>query len=351
MSHPAYCILRAEKLTTFGSIIGSAKHTFREIPTPNADASRTHLNRTFGAQDAGAVCAAIKARLPAKRRKDAVLAIEYLVTASPEWFRTAPTKQQNAYFAAAVRWLEARHGKANIVCVNVQLDETSPHLVVYVAPLTSDGRLSAKDYLGGRKILSQMQTEFADLVGKPVGLQRGVEGSKAVHTTNKEYNAALKKNPTLKRPVAPAPSITDRLSGRAGELLRHHEAELDRYAAQVEQARNAAMVAAKSREAQARAVDALRDEVGELHAYKQEADKLRHENNRLRGELERQKAAFLKKIDELKALLKAATEKVGSWMRRAGLLEQEVTEASAQADELRRQLEGQSEATGNNLRV
>jgi hypothetical protein len=120
-----YCILRAVKLTSFGSIAGSAKHTFREIPTPNADASRTHLNRTFGAQNAAAVRAAIEARLPAKRRRDAVLAIEYLVTASPEWFRTTPVQQQNAYFAAAVRWLEARHGKANIVCVNVQLDETS----------------------------------------------------------------------------------------------------------------------------------------------------------------------------------------------------------------------------------
>lgn len=156
MSQPAYCILRAEKLTSFGSIIGSAKHTFREIPTPNADASRTHLNKTLGAQDAAAVRAAIETRLPAKRRKDAVLAIEYLVTASPEWFRTAPTKQQNAYFGAAVRWLEARHGKTNIVCVNMQLDETSPHLVAYVVPLTKDGRLSAKDFLGGRKVLSEM---------------------------------------------------------------------------------------------------------------------------------------------------------------------------------------------------
>ena len=87
-----------------------------------------------------------------------MLAIEYLVTASPEWFRATPAAQQNAYIAAAVRWLEARHGKANVVCVNMQLDETSPHLVAYVVPLTKDGRLSAKDFLGGRKVLTQMQT-------------------------------------------------------------------------------------------------------------------------------------------------------------------------------------------------
>lgn len=181
-----YCILRAEKLTSFGSIAGSAKYSFREIPTPNAEAGRTHLNKTWGAQDAAVGHAEIEARLPAKRRKDAVLAIEYLATASPEWFKAAPTAQQNAYFVAAVRWLEARHGTANVVCVNMQLDETSPNLVAYIVPLTKDGRLSAKDFLGGRKVLTQMQTEFATLVGAPVGLKRGVEGSKATHTTAKQ---------------------------------------------------------------------------------------------------------------------------------------------------------------------
>jgi hypothetical protein len=76
-------------------------HSFREIPTPNADASRTHLNKTWGARDATAEQEAIKARLPAKRRKDAGLCTEYLITGSLEWFKTTPLKQKNAYFAAA----------------------------------------------------------------------------------------------------------------------------------------------------------------------------------------------------------------------------------------------------------
>jgi predicted RNase H-like nuclease (RuvC/YqgF family) len=88
-----------------------------------------------------------------------------------------------------------------------------------------------------------------------------------------------------------------------------------------------------------------------VQAYKQEADLLRHENKRLRSEIERQKAAFLKKIDELKALLKAATEKVESWMRRARLLEQEVSAPHVEAGDLRRQLEGRPEPSGSQLRV
>ena len=323
-----YCILRAEKLTSFGSIAGSAKHTFREIPTPNADASRTHLNRTFGAQDAAAMRAAIEARLPVKRRKDAVLAIEYLVTASPEWFKSTPVAQQNAYFAATVRWLEARHGKANVVCVNMQLDETSPHLVAYVVPLTKDGRLSAKDFLGGRKVLTQMQTEFAQLVGAPVGLQRGVEGSKATHTTAKQYATALQKNPTLAAPQPPAPTIADRVTGRAKQMTEEYTEAHAEYAARVEQILNVVMISRHARAHQAAALEQLRQEVEEAKKHELEADRLRRENERLRArekareqEFAAEKRSFMEAIASLKGQLQEAIKKIKRMAARILFLE------------------------------
>lgn len=320
MSQPAYCILRAEKLTSFGSITGSAKHTFREIPTPNADASRTHRNKTFGAQDAAAVRATIEARLPAKRRKDAVLAIEYMVTASPEWFRTVPTKQQNAYFAAAVRWLEARHGKTNIVCVNMQLDETSPHLVAYVVPLTNDGRLSAKDFLGGRKVLSQMQTDFAEQIGKPVGLQRGVEGAKAAHTTAKQFAAALQKTPTLAAPAPPSPTLADRITGRAKQMQEDHAVAWAAHVALVEQARNVMEVSRRARAQQAAALGRLRQETEEAKRHEAEATRLREENRLLTLELQDQRAYFQRQITDLKAALAKATTYVSHLTAKFGAL-------------------------------
>jgi hypothetical protein len=90
-----YCILRLEKLPALDEVERSAKHTFREIPTKNADPARTHMNKTWGAQTSAHVLAAIEAKLPAKRRKDAVSCIEYMITASPEFFKTAPIKTQN----------------------------------------------------------------------------------------------------------------------------------------------------------------------------------------------------------------------------------------------------------------
>lgn len=342
-----YCILRAEKLTSFGSIVGSAKHTFREIPTPNADPARTRLNKTFGAQDATAVRAAIEARLPVKRRKDAVLCIEYLITASPEWFKKAPAKTQNAYFGAAVRWLEARHGKANIVCVNIQLDETSPHLVAYVVPLTKDGRLSAKDFLGGRKVLSEMQTDFAERVGKPVNLQRGVEGSKATHTTAKQYAAALQKNPTLAPPVPPpAPTIADRLTGKAKKAEEEHAAAQAKHAAQVEQARNVAEVSRRSRVQQAAALEQLRREFEAEKRYEAEAARLREENRRLERELLDQRTYFQRQIADLKATLAKAVDQVKGLLVKVGLLTRQRDDAEADADELRAVLYPPESAAG-----
>lgn len=335
MKSPTYCILRTAKLTTLGNITSSAKHTFREIPTRNVDPKRTHLNRTWGAQNAAAVRAAIRARLPAKRRKDAVLCIEYLVTASPEWFKTAPLKDQNSYFDKAVKWIEARHGKANVVCVNMQLDETSPHLVAYIVPLTKDGRLSAKDFLGGRKVLTNMQTEFAQLVGAPVGLQRGIEGSKATHTTAKQHAAALMKNPTLAAPRPPAPTIADRITGRAKQLEAEHLVAQAQHIALVERARNVALVSRRARVKQALALRRMRREVEAAKQQQADAGRLRDENARLVRELQQQQTYFQQQIADLKALLTKAAGQMKDLLAKVGLITRQRDNAEADAEQLR----------------
>ena len=52
--------------------------------------------------------------------------------------------------------------------------------------LTKKGKLNCKDFLGGRAKLNKMQTDFAKTVAD-LGLTRGKEGSKAKHTSIKEY--------------------------------------------------------------------------------------------------------------------------------------------------------------------
>lgn len=183
-----YAILRTAKLKSFGEIGGSLAHTYRTRQTPNADPTRAHLNEHQG-ESAQAVSAAIRARLPDTRRADAVLCVEYFIGASPEFF--GPGEDGTRYFERATAWLKQRHGAENVVGVSVHRDETSPHLIAYVVPIDDRGKLNAKHFLGGRSKLSKMQTDFAANVGASVGLERGIEGSKATHTTIRQYYRAL----------------------------------------------------------------------------------------------------------------------------------------------------------------
>ena len=192
-THMAYAILRTAKLKSLGEIGGSLAHTFRERETPNANQDLAHQNEHHGAQSAAEVLKAIRGALPEKRRSDAVLCIEYFVGRSPEW-----EGDDRAYFDLARKWLVDRHGAENVISTHVHRDEKTPHLVAYVVPRDGD-KLNAKKWLGGKKALSEMQTHFWQAVGRPVGLERGIEGSVARHTTVKEFYAGLERVEDLQR--------------------------------------------------------------------------------------------------------------------------------------------------------
>lgn len=124
-------------------------------------------------------------------------------------------------FDRVMAWRKARHGSANIVCAEVHLDERTPHLVAYVTPLTRDGRLSARDFLGGPAKLRKMQTDFHHWCGKSFGLSRGIEGAKAPHQKVTRYYQAL---------AAPDPVITrsDLAAAAVGIHTQSYTALLDR---------------------------------------------------------------------------------------------------------------------------
>lgn len=185
-----YAILRVQKLKSPVAVHRSAKHNYREQDTPNADSSRTHDNTHFGPQTVAELDAAFEARKPAKHRKDAVQCIEVLVTGSPETVNAKDRAGQDAYLVDALAWLRDRFGAANVVGASIHRDETTPHLVAYVVPVDPEsGRLNAKRWLGGARALSELQTGFAEGVGRKHGLERGQERSKATHKAVRQWYA------------------------------------------------------------------------------------------------------------------------------------------------------------------
>ena len=198
MAH--FAILRTQKLKSAVAVHRSMKHSFRAQDTPNADAELAHHNEHFGAHSVAEGMAAFRARLPESFRKDAVQAIEYLMTASPEAMASKSREEQDAYFRDALDWLKGRHGAENVVYAGIHRDETTPHMYAYVVPRDPEtGRLNAKRWLGGAKALRDMQTEYAEQVGKRHGLERGLEGSKSRHTTIKDYYGRVEKGSEQRR--------------------------------------------------------------------------------------------------------------------------------------------------------
>lgn len=215
---PSFAILRIKKLSTGGQIAASAGHTFRERETPNADPDRSTDNQILvGPDNAKAIGQAWNDRAPDKVRSNAVRAVEYLITASPEAMKRMSRAEQDSYFQDALTFLQDKHGKENILSAVVHRDETTPHLTAMIIPLDDRGKLNAFKYFGGRDKLRDLQTGFAERVGKEHGLERGVENSRARHRTIRSFYAEIDgaERKALKDTPAPPRYLADK--GTFGE--------------------------------------------------------------------------------------------------------------------------------------
>ncbi|MBG1272015.1 MobV family relaxase [Nostoc sp. WHI] len=206
----ALAILRVEKLKSFGNVGGSEKHTARLQDTPNADTTKKNI-RLIGMEDGTALEELVKTKIASttkhKPRKDAVLCSDIFLSASPEYFRPHDPSLAGEWdddrmvdFASASRaWLINNYGD-KCVRAELHLDEATPHIHAYVVPLNDKTKqLSHKEMFGGNGgaasiKLSKLQDSYAAALA-PLGIERGVKGSKATHTKVKEYYQAVNSEP------------------------------------------------------------------------------------------------------------------------------------------------------------
>ena len=95
-----------------------------------------------------------------RTRKDSVMMVETLITASPEFMNQLPPEEQKAYFTMALDFISERVGEQNILSAVVHMDERTPHMHLCFVPITPDNKLSAKTILGNQKSLSEWQTAY-----------------------------------------------------------------------------------------------------------------------------------------------------------------------------------------------
>ena len=178
---------------------------------PNADPARTHLNISYpcNGYEEMSLPEAISKRLKEgykdmnnsgelrKIRKDACIYSEHVFTGTHEDLKAieADPHLLQAWGQANRKLAEDMYRAENIVRFTLHLDETTPHIHCVIVNLTKDGRLAAKEILGGRKDLKEKQDKYAEYM-KPFGLKRGLEDTGITHEGAEEYykrvNAAKK---------------------------------------------------------------------------------------------------------------------------------------------------------------
>lgn len=223
----SFVVLRIEKLKTAGNIGGLNAHLTRTMHVPNADPELLKYNtRPVGTGDLNTD---IQNRIDASGispRKNAVLAVEHLMTSGKEAFNyhkaadgrlTGDVPRWKAFEEKSLQWLHERYGQENLVNFTVHKDEQTPHIHAVIVPIV-DGKLNCRALLGGRDKLRQMQTGFARVM-EPLGLERGMEGSRAEHTTIQEYYGILNQAKAVSmQQAAPVPMISlDEMPGLIGQ--------------------------------------------------------------------------------------------------------------------------------------
>lgn len=298
----AYAIMRVAKHRSSRSVGGMGRHMNRTRETPNADPAKRAANATW-MPDTGWVPWSrqaprdlgqhLRERLGdfeargGKVRKDSVLAIELMLSASPDWFQQASTEQTQEWLRRNVAWIEDTFGRDNVLQVALHLDETTPHLHVFLVPeiqmVETRGRrrkdgaqaqiaakapkpaLAASHWLDGRAKLGELQDRYGEAM-EPLGLDRGLKGSGAKHRTIRSYYAAAEAVMSNQEPAplnVPAPpplpepvGVREKAMAAAGYIPRGVAAKTAREAAQRAAAAAAEQALQRAQQARAAAIEA-----------------------------------------------------------------------------------------------
>lgn len=198
----AYAIIRHQKIRGYRHLVSAGLHNTRGAETPNADKDATppivlvgsdkpHKDvmaklRTHGLTGPGGH----------KLKKDAVLAVEVMCAASPEWWQERgwvpgrPVHEQNPAVREALhQWVSATRDHLTkrfgiqLASMVVHLDEKTPHVQALAVPLYFGAdkrekepkerwRIRADEILGGRQKMKEHVTAYASAM-KHLGLSRG----------------------------------------------------------------------------------------------------------------------------------------------------------------------------------
>lgn len=232
-----FAILRVEKIKSFGELKARHRHNTRaaEQGVEHCDPRRPPIalhKRPEPTAEAAWDARAARANLDrSKVRKNGVVALEWLATASPEFFKDK-TREQVAEWA----WDSLKHiekeagGPLNVLSAHLHWDESTPHIQVLTIPLVikkvrgkTKRTLSAKEQIGGhRDRLKELQDDYHAAVAHH-GLDRGLP-RKETGEKNKSPNVWRQEQ----RKAAQRAAADAERQRRAAEQAEQHTAAAER---------------------------------------------------------------------------------------------------------------------------
>ena len=200
---------------------GASDHIERKTMPKNADPTRTHFNRELVEFPDGVAdrteAISHRIRTAGIRRKitsDQVRAIRIVLSGTHEdMIRVQDEDRLDEWCDDNLQWLHRTFGKENTVSAVLHMDEHTPHIHATVVPIVTGERRKARkkqaegrrtyrkkanavrlcaDDLMSRERLVAYHDSYAKAMAK-YGLQRGVRGSEARHTTTAQYYRDLKR--------------------------------------------------------------------------------------------------------------------------------------------------------------
>lgn len=210
-------ILRFEKQKSMANIRSAGAHQYRHhADTPNADPKLKSKNvGLVGTNNLGADVQAKLETLDKLPRKNSVLAMDGLITLSPELL--TEKDNLNAWANKTRDWLKAEFGD-NLANAVLHMDESSPHIHFTVVPINTNEKgerhLNARDMFN-KFTLSNLQKKYFEEMRKYIPeLESPRHGAKRKHTDLKDFYRQLD-------------SIKDELKTAGHEMLNNIKQECE----------------------------------------------------------------------------------------------------------------------------
>lgn len=247
-------VLRAIKIKQFQQIAASGAHCYRLKETPNA--TKDVVNIVFKKPDDNNLSSYIKNMIEASGAKvkkakqsvvetktkngkvktrvqdnSSVLCLEFVAGASPAYLEKMNRKTLKKFGDDVVDFFNSEFGEHNVASAVMHLDEQSPHLHVHVVPLTEDGRLTAKQWLGGIQKCRELQQRYEDHMNERGHNLTRTAGSKAKHQDIAEFYNVINKSKEKQNAFSPFANIinANKLADENNKMIHFKNFLFERY--------------------------------------------------------------------------------------------------------------------------